>query len=120
MIQRRQAVRTLALACLPAYLGWNVWFIVQGQVPPSILYGTTGWPAPTTGGTRAMLALFAGDFATYARMNPFAVLFVLLLGASAWALLRRGALGRTLSVGWLGVLASAWVWQSGQHLLGRL
>ena len=42
------------------YAIWNLFWLAQAKVPPSIFTATTGLPCATTGGTRSVLALLAG------------------------------------------------------------
>jgi hypothetical protein len=97
------------------WLGWNLWWLlVAHRLPPSILTAA-GVPCPTTGCTRALLALGDGDLTGSLRHNPFAVpLAVLFLLSVAWAggaALRPGPwrLPRGLAIAWGVLLPMAWI-----------
>ncbi len=114
---QRSALRSAALACFIVYLGWNLFWLAQGSLAPSIFLGITGLPCPTTGMTRSLLSLLAGDWLSSAAYNLFAVpiclLFALSLGWVARQALRRRPLLLPAPVGWawLAVLAAAWVFK---------
>ena len=98
-----------------AWLGWNLWWLVAARrLPPSVLTAA-GVPCPTTGCTRALLALGEGDLAGSLRHNPFAVPLAMVFVLSAtWlvgAALRRGPvrLPRALAIAWLVLLPIAWL-----------
>ena len=55
------------------YVGWNLYFLAQGRLAPSILTGATGIPSPTTGGTRSLQALLRGDWLESLRCHPLTV-----------------------------------------------
>lgn len=112
--RRNTGSRMLGIAgavSLAGYVGWNVYWLGQGRIPPAIFLALTGVPAPTTGGTRAMSALFAGDFAGMLHHNalalPLAILFIATLGRPWFSRPRRipPILVRT----WVVLLTAAWV-----------
>lgn len=102
-----------AAACF--YVGWNVWWLSAGRLPPSILQWTTGVPVPSTGFTRSALAALRGDVASSLSWNPFLVPFCVLLAASAFFVVRRAArrerivLPPRLARAWFVVLPLAWI-----------
>jgi Protein of unknown function (DUF2752) len=111
----RAAGRAVGWTALAVYLAWNAYWLVQGRLAPALFLRLTGWPAPTTGLTRALLALAAGDWRASLAFNPLAVPIVLLLAATfgrlAWLAWRRRPIRlswRWLAA-WLGLLAVAWV-----------
>ncbi|QEG41205.1 DUF2752 domain-containing protein [Roseimaritima ulvae] len=113
----RFALRCTSLALLVVYLGWNLWELSLFQVPSSLFLALTGLPCPTTGGTRAMLALWEGRLSDSLRHNPLAVPIALLGCLTVGQLLRgyyqhqRLRLSTRWLYGWLVLLAVAWVIQ---------
>ena len=106
--RRRQIAAAVGLSLLSVYVGWNVWFVWRGQVPPSLLTGLTGLPCPTTGGTRSLMALLRGDVAASLYFNPMTVPIVGLLAVTMVAACRRCA-GVWLARAWFALLLVAWV-----------
>jgi len=110
-------LRVLALALLVVYCLWNVFWLGQGRLPPSLFLALTGLPAPTTGGARSVLQLCRGNWRESLRHNPLAVPLCLLFGLSLSWLVVQCLRRRRLSMpGWLGwawavVLGAAWVVQ---------
>lgn len=113
-----RGLRTAAAALLAVYLLWQVIWLVEGRLPPSLYWGLTGWPSPTTGGVRAICCLVEGEWLQSLRYNPFAVpltvLFLATLLAVFHSLLRDGR--PRLSTVWLRAwwvcLALAWIVQT--------
>lgn len=105
----------LATVCFCFYLGWNVYWLWRRTVPPSILLGVFGIPAPTTGMTRALRALWQGDGWGSLRWNPCAVplaaLYAGTLGYVAWRLRRRQSplLPAWMGWAWLVLLLGGWL-----------
>jgi hypothetical protein len=81
----RKFLRVAAVVSFLAYCLWNVYWLAQGQIPPSIFRSATGLPAPTTGGTRAVIALCRGEALESLRYNAMAIPILLLF---------------TLTIGW--------------------
>lgn len=111
----RFLLRTTAAAGLVVYVGWHVYWLAHARIPPSLCKALTGWPAPTTGGTRSLRQLFAGNWLESLRCNPMTVpLCGLLLFSGGWLAIqglcrRRLVLPKWLAWSWLIVLATAWV-----------
>lgn len=106
-----------AIFCATLYVVWNLAFILQGKIPPSMLTGLTGLPSPTTGGTRSISHLLHGDLQESLRANLFAFpisacfsVTLLLLGAQ---LLHHKPLSlpRWLVGTWGILLLSAWIFK---------
>ena len=108
---RSRLLGILGALSLTGYLFWNAYWLVQGRVPPALFLSFTGLPAPTTGGTRALTALIAGDFNGMLRHNalvlPLTLLFVTSL-IHPW-LSRPPRLTSRLARAWVVLLAAAWV-----------
>ena len=51
----------MAIGGFVVYLAWNVVWLFQGIVPPSLFQALTHRPSPTTGGTRSLQHLLVGD-----------------------------------------------------------
>jgi hypothetical protein len=98
-----------------AYCGWWTYWLCQGRLPMAPLKALTGLPAPTTGCTRSLLALWEGDVVTSLYYNAFAVPLMALFLASLGWLVVQGVRRRPLLIPqpflylWIGVLAVAWV-----------
>jgi len=111
----RSALRTLFLATLTIYVGWNLYWLARLQVPPSLFQSLSGLPCPTTGCTRSVFALGRGEVLESLRFNALAIPICLLLVVSAtqlaWQLAarQRMVLGRPLAVLWGVILPLAWI-----------
>ena len=112
----RAAWRLAGAVALVLWLAWNAWWLaIEGRLPPSALTEVAGVPCPTTGCTRSLLALGAGDWRGSLRHNalavPIGVLFLLSVAwaAVAWARSGRARLPGALAWVWAGVLTVAWV-----------
>ena len=111
----RFLLRTTALAGLVVYVGWNAYWLAQARMPPSLCKALTGFPAPTTGGTRSLRELLAGNWLESLRCNAMTVpLCLLLLLSGGWLAVqglsrRRLALPNWIAWTWLVVLATAWL-----------
>ncbi|MEM9790142.1 MAG: DUF2752 domain-containing protein [Planctomycetota bacterium] len=99
------------------YAAWNAAWLSRGTLAPSALTWLTDVPSPTTGGTRAMLALWHGDAAASLALHPLALpilgLLVATLARLAWLVWRRQPVrlhARWVSM-WGAVLGAAWVVQ---------
>jgi hypothetical protein len=107
-------LQALALLCFAGYCVWNVSWLVQAQVPPSLITWLTGLPCPTTGGTRALGELLQGNLAESMRYNCMAVPLMLLFGGSlgllAWQTISRQRLRLPpwMCWAWLVTLSAAW------------
>ena len=110
----RFLLRTIAASVLIVYVGWNLYWISQATVPPSLFLAITGLPCPTTGGTRAMLLLAQGDWRGSLQVHPLAVPLALLLLATLGQWLRnllvyrRSTVPSGYGVAWLILLSISW------------
>ena len=110
---RLLACTAAATACV--YALWNLAWLAHGVVPPSLFLALTGLPSPTTGGTRAILALRDGHILESLRYNPMTIPLLVLLLASLTLLASRAArrqriiLPSGFGVAWAVLLAVAWV-----------
>lgn len=111
----RQPLGLLGLCAALAYLVWNMYWLVHGQVPPAIFKALTGYPAPTTGGTRAIRFLIHGEIRESLACNAMAVPFLLLFSLSLlvpfwqWLRGRRIALPRAVCWAWALALGLGWL-----------
>ena len=111
----RFALRTLGASVLIVYLGWNLFWLVQLRVPPSLFQSLTGLPCPTTGCTRSMLALYRGEITESLRYNALTVPICLLLAATLSQLLSQLLARNRLAVSpwlvslWAIILPLAWL-----------
>jgi hypothetical protein len=112
---RFAALRVTATVMFIVYVCWNVYWLAHGQMAPSMLWGATGLPGPTTGLTRALLRLVAGDVSGFLAYDALAVPTILLfLWCIFWLMLlavRRRALllPRWMLPVWGGLLAVSWI-----------
>lgn len=111
----RSLLRTLFIAMLAVYVGWNVYWLAQLRIAPSLFQALTGLPCPTTGCTRSFFALCRGELLESLRFNTLLVPICALLVASVLQLAgqfvtrRRLSLSHVLVVLWGIVLPLAWV-----------
>ena len=116
-------LRVVGAAVLVVYCGWQAFWLCQGRIPPALFLALTGLPAPTTGGTRAMMQLLRGDWQVSVYHNAMAVpLTLLFLLSGGWLLVqglrrRRWRLPQGFFVAWLVVLAVAWITKLAQAAL---
>ena len=109
------ALRAMAVLMFAVYLVWNICFLAEGRIPRSLMKGIFGLPAPTTGGTRAMVCLLAGDLTGSLAWNamalPILALFVYSVGLLLTQFIRRRRLRLPAWAfpAWFLVLAIAWV-----------
>jgi hypothetical protein len=109
------ALRSTLVAIIVVYTGWNGYWLAQGRLAPSLLLSATGVPAPTTGGTSAIVALAQGNLVESVRCNamavPMALLFIGSLGILAARALQRKSLHLPVRLGWAwaAVLLIAWI-----------
>jgi hypothetical protein len=108
-------LRCLAAALLVVYLAWNLFWLSQRAIPPSLFAAMTGLPCPTTGGTRAFCCLLEGDVRESLRFNAMTIPLLAMLFATLAAAACRHRPGRAVSLPpwfvsvWLGLLLVAWV-----------
>jgi hypothetical protein len=72
-------LRYIGLLAFLFYLIWNMFYLSNAQLPPSILYKLTGIPAPTTGMYRSLCALAVSDINGFLMNNPVVILFIPIL-----------------------------------------
>jgi hypothetical protein len=112
-----RTLRAVGIALGAVYIAWNAFWLCQGIVPQSLFKALTGWPSPTTGGTRSIKQLLAGNWVESLRYNLMAVPICLLLFASVACLGWQGLRGWRLSLprwivwAWAIVLSMAWVFK---------
>lgn len=101
------------LLCL--YFVWNLFFLVQKEVPPSIFKYFTGFPCATSGGIRSIKCLFNGEYKDFFYFNPFTCVFMGLFLISMWKLFlcfirkQSKSLPHWLGITWLITLGCAWI-----------
>lgn len=100
---------------LAAYVVWNFFFLLRGEIPPSIFKQLTGLPCPTTGGVRSLKSLFAGRWQESFLYNPFTLFFITLAVISIWQIIRARIRGEKIALSpgifysWLTVIILAWI-----------
>ena len=111
----RSGLRAVFTALLAVYGGWNLYWLAQLQLAPSLFQTLTGLPCPTTGCTRSFLALCRAEWQESLRFNALlvpicllAIVSVLLLGGQA-VQRRKLSLPSVLVVLWGIVLPLAWI-----------
>jgi len=108
-------LRTLAAALFVVYLLWNGFWLVQGQLAPSLFLALTGLPAPSTGMTRSLRSLLHGDLPQSLAWNALTVPALLLFVLSvAWPLLQlsrrqRPGLPPWVCRSWILLFSAAWL-----------
>jgi hypothetical protein len=118
-------LRTVAGGAFLGYLVWQIHWLSKGQVPPALFLALTGWPAPTTGGTRAILFLLRGDWHGSLHANalavPMTLLLVFTLSLLGGQLLRgrRLRLPGAVVLAWVIILSTAWIIQLSLAVLTR-
>ncbi|MEX0745090.1 MAG: DUF2752 domain-containing protein [Phycisphaeraceae bacterium] len=119
----RCALRLSAGGAAAMYVVWNVAWLTSGQLPPALFYAITGWPAPTTGSTRALLALFELDWRRSLTLNPLALPLAGLLvvtvawPAARWCCGRRASLPGMWPWLWLAAFVLGWAGHAAVALL---
>jgi hypothetical protein len=109
---RVRALRLVAIALAVVYVAWNAFWLSLGHVAPSLMVALTGLPCPTTGMTRALRALGAGNWQLSLACNPLTVPILALcafsLGVLALQLVGRKQLRLhpALAWAWLALLAA--------------
>ncbi|MGC4006630.1 MAG: DUF2752 domain-containing protein [Pirellulales bacterium] len=104
-----------ASALSVVYVIWNIYWLTQRRLAPSLFSALTGLPCPTTGGTRSLRCLLAGEWAEACRYNLFTLPIIGLLAYSIAAVVYRGVMRRSTLFGdrllyaWMGMLAIAWI-----------
>jgi len=107
--------RLLAIAMIPVYVGWNLYWLTQYRVAPSLFWAITGLPCPTTGCTRSLRALLRGEYLESLRYNALTIPICLLLAATLVQLggqvvhKQKVALWPSLMVLWAAILPLALV-----------
>ena len=117
MFQPRTAriLRILAVSLGVVYLLWNISWLAQGDVAPSLFSSLTGLPCPTTGGTRAFAQLLRGNLLGSFHYNAMAIPLAILFLGTVWGQLARWLSGKRLVMprwsvaAWCGLLSVAWV-----------
>src|SRR4051812_1104015 len=110
-----QLLRATAGILFLVYVAWNAWWLAHGEIPLSLFKAFTGLPCPTTGGTRAIVALLNGDWWQSLRWNAFAVPILALTVASIFEVVRQrvryGRFRLPVGFGWLWaiLLTAAWL-----------
>lgn len=110
-------LRAFALGCFCFYIGWNIYWLLHGRVPESILLGVFGIPAPSTGMTRSLIALVRGEWVDSLLWNPFTLpvgfLFTITLRVAIGNILwRKGrVLPRRIVQMWAACLGGAWLFK---------
>ncbi|HEY1858780.1 MAG TPA: DUF2752 domain-containing protein, partial [Gemmataceae bacterium] len=110
-----QIQRFVAALLFAGYGLWNLYWLAQGCIPPSIFLKVTGWPCPTTGGTRAIIQLCHGVWHESLRYNAMAIPIIVLLALSLGWLARQAVAKTNLNLplgifwSWVIVLGVAWV-----------
>lgn len=114
--ERRIApLRTLAVAGSVVYLSWQAgWLLHTGRPAPTLLVAVD-LPAPTTGISRSLLALGAGDLERSWFFHPLSVplllVFLYAIGRTLWQLARRERLdlGRFGTWALFSLLGVSWI-----------
>jgi hypothetical protein len=76
-------LRAIFIFMLTIYVGWNLYWLGQLQIAPSLFQTLTGLPCPTTGCTRSFFAFCRGEILESLRFNALMVPICLLAAVSA-------------------------------------
>ncbi|MBD3265809.1 DUF2752 domain-containing protein [bacterium] len=104
-----------SLALFLLYLAWNGFWLLRGEIPPSILYFFTAIPCPTTGCMRSLTSLWNGDFIASLQWNPFTIPYIFLLAVTLVFLrktvkdIQLPRLPAWLGYAWIITLSSGWI-----------
>ena len=110
-------LKFIAIGIFFVYVAWNLYWLAQGRLAPSMLLGFTGIPAPTTGMTRSFMAFTRLDFALCLSYNPFTFPTIALIISSFIVFFKRYALGEKVLLNafilwsWFLVLSASWIYQ---------
>ena len=113
--------RIAAVVSFIGYAGWNVFWLARGQVPPSLWVAATGWPCPTTGGYRSVMALARADLVGSLYWNPMTVpIIAMLIGTAVFVVrdlanARIPAFSNRYAYGWIVILGAAWAFKLAQY-----
>ena len=113
-------LRCLAAALIGVYVAWNVFWLAQLKLAPSIFESITGIPCATTGGTRGFLSAVQGDWQTSLFHNPMTLPIIAILVASIAIISAKALRGQPVRlphwvfVSWLLVLSVAWGYKISQ------
>jgi len=116
-------LRICAAGLFLFYFVWQVYWLGHRRIPPALFLAWTGWPAPTTGGTRALILGLQGDWSGSLRQNAMAFPMVLLLILTLALLVRqlirrrRPKLPEWVFLAWIAVLSVAWAIQVSRAVL---
>jgi hypothetical protein len=119
----QRGLRCVAMSMLVVYVSWQICWAGFGRIPPSLFLALTGWPAPTTGGTRSMLALLNGEWRLSLYHNAMTLPIIgLVMFTLGWELVQlRQALRKPLPPpivkAWIAILSLAWIIKLLQALL---
>ena len=111
----RSRIRTVALIAFGGYVAWNVAWFFHGLSPPSVFSYCTGLPCPTTGMTRSILSACRGNVQDFLLFNPFTLVYLALMGASALLVLGGHIKGKEIALppamawSWMAALALGWL-----------
>lgn len=110
-----RGIRTGAFVAFAGYLVWNVSALLKGEIPASLFKALTGFPCPTTGCCRGLVALLQGDWNKAFLWNPMLPVYLGLTAYSLWVLIRKRRPGTQASLSpmaarmWAAALAAGWI-----------
>ncbi|MGL4854903.1 MAG: DUF2752 domain-containing protein [Lentisphaeria bacterium] len=100
-----------AIGAFGFYLIWNLTFMFNRTIPPSICLGLFGFDAPTTGMTRSVCALKNLEIAKSFYLNPFTIPTILIYFYSLLMLFQRKNISVLAVRFWLIILSLAWIYR---------
>lgn len=110
-------LRCFTAALIGVYIAWNVFWLAQLKLAPSLFESITGVPCATTGGTRGFLAAIRGDWQASLFHNPMTLPILAILAVSLAMIVGKALRGRPVRlprwvfVSWLLVLSVAWAYK---------
>lgn len=114
--------RKLAILIFVFYVFWNLYWISNYSIPPSIFNYFTGLPCPTTGCTRSLNCLFNKEYKQFFLFNVCTVPYIVLIGLSFFSILSNYILfgmlkiSNYLALSWWFTLSIGWFFK---FLIGK-
>jgi TRAP-type C4-dicarboxylate transport system permease small subunit len=109
------SLRVVAIALFGIYMIWNVLWIMQGRLAPSLMIGLFKLPGPTTGFTRSIKAALSRQWELSWAYHPLSIPIAIMLVLSAAILFRQIVSRQRLALPpwslrvWIGLLVVGWI-----------
>ena len=122
----KSGLRCSAAGLLSVYVTWNLFWLSQCRLAPSLFESLTGLPCATSGGTRSFFAALDGDWQASLLHNPMTLPILIALFISCSLVLSQTLrssslyLPRWLALTWLWVLSFAWCFKIFQWAIAEV